>query len=180
MVTGAALAVFGSLALAWLGTEAPWRTALLMSILGVGLGLTMPPGLVAAQMAVPHRLLGVITATTALFRTLGGAVGIAVLTSILFAQLGAVNAVPDGGAGTSARVSSESTAAVPATGTTRTATTASRPILDALSGAPAEVLREAFLLVFGTSAAVALMALLLALTLPARRLSAPSATDPVS
>ncbi len=60
--------------------------------LGIGLGLSMAPCLVAAQSAVPHREVGVVTATVALCRTLGGAVGIAVLSSILFAVVGAASA----------------------------------------------------------------------------------------
>ncbi|GAA4412169.1 MDR family MFS transporter [Quisquiliibacterium transsilvanicum] len=60
-----------------------------MLLLGFGLGLSMAPALVAAQSAVAPREVGVATATVALFRTLGGAMGIAVLSSIVFAVAGA-------------------------------------------------------------------------------------------
>lgn len=68
-----------------------------MLMLGFGLGLSMAPALVAAQSAVAPREVGVATATVALFRTLGGAMGIAVLSSIVFAIAGAGSA---GGEGT--------------------------------------------------------------------------------
>ena len=60
-----------------------------MLTLGFGLGLSMAPALVAAQSAVRPGEVGVATATVALFRTLGGAMGIAVLSSIVFAVAGA-------------------------------------------------------------------------------------------
>ena len=65
---------------------------LAMLTLGLGLGLSMAPCLVAAQTAVAQHEVGVVTATVALCRTLGGAVGIAVLSSILFAVVGAASA----------------------------------------------------------------------------------------
>jgi hypothetical protein len=57
---------------------------------------------------------------------------------------------------------------------------AARPILDALTGAPAPVLREAFMLVFAAAAVSALGALVLATTLPARRLARASGDAPAS
>ncbi|MEK9775214.1 MAG: MDR family MFS transporter, partial [Quisquiliibacterium sp.] len=82
VLVGTSIVMLTCLALALLGTEAPWRTAILMIAMGLGIGTAMPPVLVAAQMTVPHRLVGVMTATFAVFRTLGGAVGVAVLTAI--------------------------------------------------------------------------------------------------
>ena len=67
-----------------------------MLTLGFGLGLSMAPALVAAQSAVAPREVGVATATVALFRTLGGAMGIAVLSSIVFAMVGAASARGEG------------------------------------------------------------------------------------
>lgn len=139
VLAGNAIVMLTSFALALLGTEAPWRTATLLVAMGLGMGISMPPVLVAAQMTVPHRLVGVMTATFAVFRTLGGAVGIAVLTAILFSQLGSLT--PSG-----------------------TATGA--PLLQALTDAPLPLLRDAFQLVFLTAGAVALGGFLLALKLP--------------
>jgi MFS family permease len=58
-------------------------TAALMVPMGVGLGMTLPAVLVAAQLAVGHGLTGVVTATVSFFRSLGGVLGIAALTSIV-------------------------------------------------------------------------------------------------
>jgi len=48
----------------------------------------MPATIAACQMAAGPGLIGVATATAALTRTLGGAVGVAVLGTVLFAVLG--------------------------------------------------------------------------------------------
>ena len=60
----------------------------LLAVLGLGVGLTMPATIAACQMAAGPGLIGVATATAALTRTLGGAVGVAVLGTVLFAVLG--------------------------------------------------------------------------------------------
>ncbi|MDF2650450.1 MAG: transporter [Paenibacillus sp.] len=54
-----------------------------MCVFGLGLGLGMSVFTLAAQNAVPATQLGVVTATTTLFRNLGGTIGIAVLGSVL-------------------------------------------------------------------------------------------------
>jgi hypothetical protein len=53
--------------------------------LGFGLGMTLPSVLVAAQGAVGPAMIGVVTALVSFFRSLGGVVGIAVLTSMVMA-----------------------------------------------------------------------------------------------
>ena len=58
---------------------------MVMCALGLGIGFQLPTGLVATQNAVPPSQVGLATALTAFSRMLGGAVGIAVLTSILIA-----------------------------------------------------------------------------------------------
>lgn len=54
-----------------------------MAILGIGLGSTMPVFTIAVQNAFPHKDLGVVTASTQLFRSIGGTVGAAVMGGIL-------------------------------------------------------------------------------------------------
>jgi EmrB/QacA subfamily drug resistance transporter len=54
----------------------------LLFISGLGMGAQFPTTLVGIQHAVPKEHLGVATATTALFRTLGATVGIAILSCI--------------------------------------------------------------------------------------------------
>ena len=51
--------------------------------LGFGLGMTLPPILVAAQGAVGPAMIGVVTGLIAFFRSLGGVVGVATLTSVV-------------------------------------------------------------------------------------------------
>ena len=58
-------------------------------ITGFGLGITMPLYTIAVQNAVPYKVLGVATSSTAFFRSIGGSVGLAILGSVLnnrFAQ----------------------------------------------------------------------------------------------
>ncbi len=50
---------------------------------GFGLGITMPLYTIAVQNAVPYRVLGVATSTTAFFRSIGGSVGLAVFGSVM-------------------------------------------------------------------------------------------------
>lgn len=54
-----------------------------MIILGIGLGLSMPIFTIAVQNAFSHEQLGVVTAGTQLFRSIGGTVGTAIMGSIL-------------------------------------------------------------------------------------------------
>ncbi len=52
-------------------------------VFGLGLGLCTPVFTLAAQNAVPASQLGVVTATSTLFRNLGGTIGIAVFGSVM-------------------------------------------------------------------------------------------------
>ena len=52
-------------------------------IVGFGLGNTMPLYVIAVQNAVPHSVLGVATSSTAFFRQIGGAFGLAILGSVM-------------------------------------------------------------------------------------------------
>jgi EmrB/QacA subfamily drug resistance transporter len=143
VLAGGTLTSLGVAGIAFVAAEPPLITGLLMTLLGIGLGLTMPPCLVAAQGAAPHALVGVATSMTALFRSMGGSVGIALLSSVLFLQLGGI--AVDAPAGTSA-------------------------LLAALGGAEPEPLRAAFTRVFGIAAVAALGGVLLAWKLPERKL----------
>ena len=98
MLTGTALATLGTLALARLPFDSPSMLYAATALAGLGVGLTIPPTVVAPQEAVPRAQVGIVTATTALFRTLGGAIGIAVLGAILFGALGIASGRADAGA----------------------------------------------------------------------------------
>ncbi len=94
MVIGGTMAVVALIGITLTPHDARALLAAWMLLMGLGIGTTLPAGLVAIQCAVPVHQIGIATATSALFRTLGGAVGIAILTSVLFAQL-RVGAAPD-------------------------------------------------------------------------------------
>lgn len=89
------LAVFG-LALMTMGmfvlfqmneTTSQFSLILRMILTGVGLGLTFPIFTLAVQNAFDHSKLGVATASTQLFRSIGGTVGTAVLGGVLNSNL---------------------------------------------------------------------------------------------
>jgi EmrB/QacA subfamily drug resistance transporter len=69
-----------------LTTTAAMRDALLG---GVGMGLTMVPMLIAVQSAVPRGDLGAATSMIQFFRTVGGAIGLAVMGAVMAWRLGA-------------------------------------------------------------------------------------------
>jgi len=58
-----------------------------MIVFGIGLGLGMPVFTLAAQNAVPASELGVVTASSQLFRNMGGTIGIAVMGSIMISRM---------------------------------------------------------------------------------------------
>ncbi|HST88826.1 MAG TPA: MDR family MFS transporter [Ktedonobacterales bacterium] len=59
------------------------QTIAFMLLLGVGLGVAMPIYTLIAQNAFPIQRLGVVTAATTFFRSIGGTVGIAVLGTLV-------------------------------------------------------------------------------------------------
>jgi EmrB/QacA subfamily drug resistance transporter len=74
-------------ALAFIDPRATVLGMLCMALGGIGIGFLFPSSTVAAQNAVPQRHIGVATATTSFFRSLGSAIGIAVLSAVLLAAL---------------------------------------------------------------------------------------------
>ena len=78
----------GYVLLTRLDADATWmRTALPLLFVGIGLGFTIPPLLIAAQNAVPKEKLGAATSLTQFTRTLGGALGVALMGTLLSATL---------------------------------------------------------------------------------------------
>lgn len=84
---GAVAASLAAFAVALTTPHQVLQMALVMSVLGVGIGFQFPTGLVATQNAVLPKYIGLATALTSFSRQLGGAVGVAVLTSVLIASL---------------------------------------------------------------------------------------------
>lgn len=58
-----------------------------MLLTGIACGLQFPTSLVGTQSAVASQDIGVATSTTNLFRSLGGAMGVACMSSLLLALL---------------------------------------------------------------------------------------------
>lgn len=136
-LAGTALVPPVLLALAFTPPESMLWSSLWMMIAGIGIGLQFPTSLVAVQSAVPPRHIGIATATTAFFRSLGAAIGVAILTAILLASLNG-----------------------PAVGVE-----AMPGMIDGLHAEP-EVVKSAFRTIFIISAAVAALAFLMVLKLP--------------
>ena len=72
-----------------------------ISLAGVGMGMIFVPMLIAVQSAVPRSLLGSATSLTTFFRTVGGAVGVAVMGAAMTHRLerglaAVVATAPDG------------------------------------------------------------------------------------
>jgi hypothetical protein len=97
MVFGALLAAAAAASLALLRFQSPWPVGVSMLLMGLGIGISLPPGIVAVQVAVAPTRTGAATAFLGLARSLGSALGLACLTSVLFAALGRS---ADGSAGT--------------------------------------------------------------------------------
>ncbi len=114
MIGGAALTLITLIAIALTGHDSRLALGAWMLLLGIGIGVPLPAALVALQMAVAAHQIGIATATSALFRTLGGAIGIAILTSVLFEQLRA-GSIPGASPAAAALLGSVAQAGVEAT-----------------------------------------------------------------
>lgn len=83
-ILGFALALATFLALGGLdATESPLFVGICLLALGLGFGMTLPVLMVAVQNAVAARDLAAATAATGFFRSMGGALGVALFGSIL-------------------------------------------------------------------------------------------------
>jgi EmrB/QacA subfamily drug resistance transporter len=83
-VVGLAIMVIGLWFLSTMTAETSYAMAIFYIILmGVGLGVAMPLYVIAVQNAVPYSVMGVATSTTAFFRSMGGAFGLAIYGSIM-------------------------------------------------------------------------------------------------
>ncbi len=81
---GIAILLVGIFLLSQMTTETSNAMALMNIIItGLGLGITLPLYLITIQNAVPHSVLGITTSTNTFFRTVGGAIGLAVGGSVM-------------------------------------------------------------------------------------------------
>lgn len=87
ILTGALLMPVSIFALAITPPQAGLASALFMLLTGIACGMQFPTSLVGTQNAVQAQDMGVATSTTNLFRSLGGAMGVACMSSLLLALL---------------------------------------------------------------------------------------------
>jgi EmrB/QacA subfamily drug resistance transporter len=84
-VVGSVLMLIGMGLLITLRADTPlWSTDIYMAIFGIGLGLNMQSLVLAMQNAVPAKDMGVASAASSFFRSIGGTLGTAIFLSILF------------------------------------------------------------------------------------------------
>ncbi|MDN5930960.1 MAG: MFS transporter, partial [Pseudonocardia sp.] len=88
-IIGLSLMILGIGTLSLIGVDTPyWQVALIMVVIGWGLGGNMQPLTLAVQNAASPRDMGVATASATFFRQMGGTLGTAVFLSVLFSALG--------------------------------------------------------------------------------------------
>lgn len=82
-IAGMGVLAIGLGLLSMIGTNtAFWSTCIDMVIVGAGVGLVMQVIVVAVQNSVPYEQLGVATATSTFFRTIGGCFGVSALGAV--------------------------------------------------------------------------------------------------
>ncbi|MDH2413094.1 MDR family MFS transporter [Nocardioides sp. CER19] len=80
---GAVLTIAGALLLLTVGPDASfWHLSLPCFVMGLGFGLTVSPGVIAAQSSVDWRSRGVATGANMFARSVGSAVGVAVFGAV--------------------------------------------------------------------------------------------------
>jgi EmrB/QacA subfamily drug resistance transporter len=155
ILTGTLLMPVAILGMAFTPPQSLVLTSLFMVLTGFASGMQFPTSLVGTQNSVAAQDMGVATSTTNLFRSLGGAVGVAVMSALLLAMLqgtglGGVTSGPIGGEGLSGNVLMDS--------------------LNAASGPALQTLRDELSLTFRhllmVSAAISLLGLAAALAMP--------------
>ncbi|QHG63514.1 MDR family MFS transporter [Pseudomonas putida] len=87
ILTGAVLMPVAIFAMAITPPQSGLLSAVFMLLTGIACGLQFPTSLVGTQSAVESKDIGVATSTTNLFRSLGGAMGVACMSSLLLALL---------------------------------------------------------------------------------------------
>jgi MFS family permease len=89
LVAGTVLIAAGLALLGFTGRETPyWQLALAMTLLGLGLGVTLQNLVLAVQNEVSPRELGAATSSVSFFRTLGGTIGVSALGAVLAGRVG--------------------------------------------------------------------------------------------
>jgi hypothetical protein len=158
-IVGTACIPLALLGLAFVSPTHPIATSFLMMWVGLSIGVVMPSSLVAVQNAVPRSQLGVATAGTAFSRSLGGAIGVALLSAILLGSMHGHDVAPPAAAASASASASSGELA---------------PRLSALAGASAAETAGAFRKLFIIAAVISSFAFVLALRVPDHRLDGPA------
>ncbi|MGE7992367.1 MDR family MFS transporter [Pseudomonas sp. NPDC089554] len=87
ILAGAVLMPLAIIGMALTPPQSAGLSILFMLLTGIACGMQFPTSLVGTQSAVELRDIGVATSTTNLFRSLGGAMGVACMSSLLLALL---------------------------------------------------------------------------------------------
>ncbi|MHC8307074.1 MDR family MFS transporter [Pseudomonas sp. PB3P13] len=155
ILTGALLMPIAIIGMAYSPPQALVLSSLFMVLSGIAGGMQFPTSLVGTQNSVAQRDIGVATSTTNLFRSLGGAVGVALMSALLLALL------------------QDSSLAHLAGSALMIEGSSGNVLLDGLNGAPGDAqnaLRAELLLTFRhllmVSAAVSLLGLVAAIAMP--------------
>jgi EmrB/QacA subfamily drug resistance transporter len=89
-LVGMTLLTVGSFAIFWAGPNiTEWSLVASLSVMGVGMGLSIPAFLIAVQSTVERRFLGTATSTVQFSRSIGGVLGVSVMGAVLSASLAA-------------------------------------------------------------------------------------------
>jgi EmrB/QacA subfamily drug resistance transporter len=87
-IVGTGLAVAGTVVLAQLAPGmSRWVIGAGMALIGLGFGMTMPTSTLAVQNSVEQRDLGVASSLVTFFRSLGGAIGLAIFGALFNARI---------------------------------------------------------------------------------------------
>jgi len=93
VMAGTMLIAVAAWFLAHLSPTTPvWHIMVILAVQGLGSGLSLTPNTVAAMNSVPGRLVAQASALRSLNRQLAGSFGVAILSSLVVSQIGAVSA----------------------------------------------------------------------------------------
>ncbi|WP_213765561.1 MDR family MFS transporter [Caballeronia sp. dw_19] len=87
MLAGAIVMPFALATLAFIDPGDHWLSGVVTLIAGISAGVLFPTSLVTVQNVVPRSEIGVATATTSLFRSLGGTVGVTLASAVLLGMM---------------------------------------------------------------------------------------------
>lgn len=109
------LLIAGLLLLGFMGLATPdWQVGLYMALVGAGIGPINSVGVTATQNAVAHEVVGVATASSSMFRQIGGAIGVSLFGALFSSGLGARLAATPAGAGAGTEFGADDLARMPA------------------------------------------------------------------